>query len=107
MLERMAVSGGVLISAAIVLLFCLFFLAFGSIAAGFWIGRELNDLVLGFGIVCGFWFVLTLLGILFREYLIEIPLRDLIVRLMMDDDDDEEDEIIKKLEEEDVTNLKD
>jgi hypothetical protein len=99
-LERMAVSGGVLISGGLVLLFCLFFLAFGSIAAGFWLGREFDDMVLGFGIVGGFWFVLSILGVLFRESLLELPIRDLIVKLMMDDEDEDE---IEKLESEEVT----
>lgn len=93
MMERMAVSGGVLISAALVLLFLLFFLAFISIASSFWIGRYFDDLALGFAIIAGFWFVLALLGVLFRESLLELPLRDLIVRLMMDDEEDEDEQL--------------
>lgn len=62
------------------------FLLFINIAVGFYLSSLLNNNYVGFFIVAGFYFLLTLILIIGRKKLIIAPLRNLIVKQILNDE---------------------
>ncbi len=81
--ERISVFGSSIMSLLIVGFSLFLLVLFFSITVGFCISRYFNDYALGFLIVTGFYFLLTLILIICRRKCIEKPMRDKIIRRML------------------------
>ncbi len=77
--ERTSVFGSSLISILIVGLFMILFLLFVSITAGFCLADYFNSNYIGFLLVTGFYFLLTIILFFARKKLIESPIRNRII----------------------------
>ena len=60
--------------------FILLFVFFLSLYAGYYLSHCFNDSFTGFALVAGFYFLISILLILFRKRLIETPIRNKIIR---------------------------
>ncbi len=80
--ERTSVVGARLISSILVGITLLLFILFLSLSAGFLLGNYFNDLCTGFAIVTGFYFLLTLILLLFKN-IIEKGMRNSIIRRLL------------------------
>ena len=78
--ERSSVIGSSLISGLLIGIVGAFTLLFVSLWAAFCLSAYIGDNYSGFLVVAGFYFLLLLLLLIARKKLIEIPLRDRIVR---------------------------
>jgi len=78
--ERTSVIGSSLLIALLVGFFVFLFILFGSITAGFLLSNCFDDAAIGFGLVSGFYLLITLLILIFRKRCIEIPMRNKIIR---------------------------
>lgn len=78
--ERTSVIGSSLISILIVGTVVLIFVLFLSLGVAFYLSNCFNDNFIGFSIVAGFYFVLSLLLIICRKKFIESPIRDKIIQ---------------------------
>lgn len=75
-------SGFLVLAVAIGLVF--FIVLFVGFAASYWIGRVLNDTMLGFFIVAGFYILLLLLLIVLRKKVIQPFIRNIIIKNLYD-----------------------
>lgn len=78
--ERTSVFGSSLISILIVGFSMFLFVLFVSISAGFCLADYFNSNYIGFVLVTGFYFVLTIILIIVRKKLIERPIRNRIIK---------------------------
>ncbi len=78
--EKTSVIGSSTISILLVGLAGITFILFLSICAGYYFSTLVGETYLGFAIVAGFYFLLTILLLLGRKKLITTPLRDKIIR---------------------------
>lgn len=81
--ERSAVLASGLFARLLIILSALIALIFLSIGAGLYLAQCLGRYDLGFGIVAGFYLLLTIILILGREKLAEKPLRNAILHKML------------------------
>jgi uncharacterized membrane protein YqjE len=78
--ERTSVIFSRLLIFLLIGFFALLFILFGSITVGFLLSHCFNDTSIGFGIVSCFYLLISVLILIFRKLLIELPIRDKIVR---------------------------
>lgn len=81
--ERVSVYGSNVISILIIGFSVFLLVLFFSITAGFFIARYFNNNYMGFLIVTGFYFLLTLVLLIIRRKHIEKPIRDKIIRRIL------------------------
>ncbi len=86
--ERVAREGANLLSSAILTILGGFFLLFLSITAGFFIGKELDSFLLGFGSVTGFYLLLFLIFLGFKHSILERPFMNTFIKRVFQDNDD-------------------
>lgn len=85
--ERSSVILASLIGNLLVGVIGIFFVLFFSIGAGFFLSALLNNYYLGFAIIAGFYLLLALILILGKKKLVERPLRDKIIRMLLSKND--------------------
>ncbi len=83
--ERTSVVGSGLISGIIISVVALLSLLFLSTGIGFYISNLTGNYSYGFGIVAGFYLLLTLILIIGRKSIIEKPMRNKIIEKMLDE----------------------
>jgi len=75
------VSG--LVHIVILSLLAITLLIFLSVVGGLALGRMLQDYVLGFLIICGFYFILLVLYLVFRKTLVTNPITKIIIQKIL------------------------
>ena len=81
--ERSSVIVAGLIGNLLVGVIGVLFVLFFSIGAGFLLSALLHNYYLGFAIIAGFYLLLALILILGKKKLVERPLRDKIIRMLL------------------------
>lgn len=81
--ERTSVFSSSLISLLIVGFSLFLLVLFFSISAGFFLARYFHNNFIGFLLVTGFYFLLTMVLLLIRRNFIEKPIRDKIIRRIL------------------------
>ncbi len=68
---------------AVLLILFLFFLLMLSVGVALWLGQVLENHFLGFFAVSGFYLLIAVLVIVFKDTLVMRPIQNLIIRLML------------------------
>jgi len=84
--QKAANIGSQSIALILIAVFGSMFLLFINIAAAFYISARMNSNFAGFCIVSGFYFLLTLILMLFRKKAVVLPLRNLIIKQILSND---------------------
>lgn len=82
LIEKIALTSGMIFSAFLIAFFVLMFLVFFSIVAGLALNHYLQSSYLGFCWVSGFYLVISLVILLFRKQ-IEKPVINAMIRMML------------------------
>lgn len=80
--EIISKGGAALISAMALIIFAFFFLFFLFLSLGFYLGKILNSLYQGFGIVAIFYLFLFIIFLLIRKKYVEKPLMNKIIETL-------------------------
>jgi hypothetical protein len=89
--EKVAVVISKAGSLSIVLVLFLLFFFFLNVAAALWIGKYFGDNVIGFAAVSGFYFLISILVLIFRKSVVEKKIQDSIVKSIYPENEEDED----------------
>lgn len=81
--EKAAHAMASLIATIVLILLAFVVLLFGSLAVAFLLGECLNSYAAGFGIVAGFYLLIALIILLTKKKIIEKPLMDKFISLLL------------------------
>jgi len=84
--QKAANIGSQSIAIILIAIFGSMFLLFINIAAAYYISAMMNNNFIGFFIVSGVYFLLTMILILFRKKAIVLPLRNRIIKQILNND---------------------
>ena len=85
--EKIAKITAVLFSSIVIVLLSFFLLFFLSICGGFFFAELLHSNALGFLIICGIYFILLILLIIFRKRILEKYITDKVIEQLMEQEE--------------------